>query len=95
MIIKVPKPTKTEIIRTFLNQWDPLNYVDKAGFMFYDYEAEDIAQRIRKNSKIETIESIVREDMEDKIRIERSDAILDDEECRQMAILIHTWMNSQ
>lgn len=95
MIIKMPKPTKAEIIRTFLNQWDPLNYVDKAGFMFYNYEAEKIAQRIRKNSKLETIEAVVREVMEDKIQIERSDVILDDEECKQMAILIKTWMKSQ
>ena len=95
MIIKMPKPTKAEIIRTFLNQWDPLNYVDKAGFMFYNYEAEEIAQRIRKNSKLETIEAVVREVMEDKIQIEHSDVVLDDEECRQMAVLIKTWMKSQ
>lgn len=95
MIIKMPKPTKAEIIRTFLNQWDPLNYVDKAGFMFYNYEAEEIAQRIRKNSKLETIEEVVRESMEDKIQIEHSDVVLDDEECRQMAILIKTWLKSQ
>ena len=95
MIIKMPNPTKAEIIRTFLNQWDPLNYVDKAGFMFYNYEAEEIAQRIRKNSTLETIEAVVREVMEDKIQIEHSDVVLDDEECRQMAALIKTWMKSQ
>ena len=95
MIIKMPNPTKAEIIRTFLNQWDPLNYFDKAGFMFYNYEAEEIAQRIRKNSTLETIEAVVREVMEDKIQIEHSDVVLDDEECRQMAALIKTWMKSQ
>lgn len=48
MIIKMPKPTKAEMIRTFFNQWDTLDCMDKEDFMYYNYEAEDLAQQIRK-----------------------------------------------
>ena len=48
MIIKMQKPTKAEMIRTFFNQWDTLDCMDKEDFMYYNYEAEDLAQQIRK-----------------------------------------------
>lgn len=50
MHLRMPKPTKTELVMMFLNQWDPAHGVDK-DFRFYQVEAEEIAQKIRKNSK--------------------------------------------
>lgn len=95
MIIKMPKPTKAEMIRTFFNQWDPLDFVKEAGYMFYNYEAEDLAQQIRKNSKPEKIASIIQQLMEEKAEIEKFDKRIDPEECMQIAMYISSWMKSQ
>ena len=51
LYIRFPKATKTEIIRNYLDSWDPLRMREQAGYMFYNYEADVIAQTIRKNSK--------------------------------------------
>ena len=44
-----------------LNQWDPAHGADK-DFRFYQVEAEEIAQQIRKNSKLESIEKVNKDD---------------------------------
>ncbi len=51
MVIRMPKPTKADLICGLLSYWDPLAFKGKAGPMFYNYEAEVLAQSIRKNSK--------------------------------------------
>ena len=85
MIIKMPKATKAELIRVILDQWDPAHKRETAGFMFYNYEADEIAQRVRKNSTLTTIEKAVRESMEFKLELEHVDETLDPEETRQVA----------
>ncbi|MBR4474943.1 MAG: hypothetical protein IKS55_15075 [Oscillospiraceae bacterium] len=70
MVIKMPKPTKADLIRGLLSYWDPLAFEDKAGPMFYNYEAEILAQSIRKNSKPENVAKKVRELIEEKMRVE-------------------------
>ena len=95
MKFKIPKPTKTDMIRFYFNQWDPLKHVEKAGPMFYNYEAEDLAQRIRKNSRPEKIAETIQELMTDKASIESFDVIIEEEECGYIAALIHAWMKGQ
>ena len=53
--MKMPKPTKADLICGLLSYWDPLAFEGKAGPMFYNYEAEVLAQSIRKNSKPENV----------------------------------------
>ena len=55
MVMKMPKPTKADLICGLLSYWDPLAFEGKAGPMFYNYEAEVLAQSIRKNSKPENV----------------------------------------
>ena len=52
MHIKMPKPTKAELIMMLLNQWDSAHGADK-DFRFYLVEVAEIVQQIRKNSKLE------------------------------------------
>ncbi len=48
LYLRFPKATKTDIIRGFLDTWDPLRMREQAGYMFYNYEADVIAQTIVK-----------------------------------------------
>ena len=70
MVMKMPKPTKADLICGLLSYWDPLAFEGKAGPMFYNYEAEILAQSVRKNSKPENVAKKVRELIEDKMRVE-------------------------
>ena len=63
--------------------------------MYYNYEAEELAQRIRKNSKPETIAAHIQELMEFKAQLEGKDVAIKAEECSQIASLIYRWMKSQ
>lgn len=65
----MPKPTKADLICGLLSYWDPLAFEGKAGPMFYNYEAEILAQSVRKNSKPENVAKKVRELIEDKMRV--------------------------
>lgn len=67
MIIKMPKPTKTDLIYGLLSYWDPLGFEGKAGPMFYRYEADVLAHNIRKNSRPERIAGLIRELIEAKM----------------------------
>lgn len=84
MKFKMSKPTKTDMIRFYFNQWDPLSHVEKAGPMFYNYEAENLAQRIRKNSRPEKIAEIIHELMTEKANIEGFDVTIKEEECKRI-----------
>ena len=73
--------TKTERIMALLDQWDPDGWRRQgAGLMAYSYEAETIAQELRSNSKIETIERCILEVF--------SDTPLDADQVHQMAVYI-------
>ena len=49
--------SKTEKIAALLNQWDPTGRYGKSDdWRAYNYEADTIAQNVRANSKIESIE---------------------------------------
>lgn len=85
MKIKMPKPNKAERILAILSYWDPLKMKDVAGIMFYNYEAEVIAQSVRKNSSIVTVEKKLREAIELKAELEGVELILDDTELHQVA----------
>ena len=54
MILKMAEPGKAELIMMFLNQWDTACGADK-DFRIYQVEAEEIAQKTRKNSTLETV----------------------------------------
>lgn len=54
--------SKADKIMALLNQWDPEGrYTNGAGVRSYSYEGETIAQNIRSNSKLESIEKAIRE----------------------------------
>ena len=75
------KLTKTEKVMALLDQWDPDGRRRQgAGFMAYSYEADTIAQELRSNSKIETIERYIMEAF--------ADTPLDADQVHQMAVYI-------
>ena len=52
--------SKAEQIMALLNQWDPEGrYATGAGYRSYSYEGETIAQSIRKNSRLESVEEAI------------------------------------
>lgn len=54
--------TKEEKVMALLNQWDPDGrHANGAGYRAYSYEGETIAQAIRSNSRLETIEKAILE----------------------------------
>ena len=86
MVMKMPKPTKADLICGLLSYWDPLAFEGKAGPMFYNYEAEVMAQSIRKNSKPENVAKKVRELIEDKMRVEGVNLEIDSDSADRIAI---------
>ena len=84
MKIKMQKPNKAERILAILSYWDPLKMKDAEGVMFYNYEAEEIAQSVRKNSSLATVEKL-RAAIELKAELEGVELILDDTELHQVA----------
>ncbi len=83
----MPKPSKAEIVMMLLNQWDPLHGAEK-DYRFYRVEAEEISQKIRKNSSLKSVEEAVRESLEFRMELEGIGEALDDEACRGFAGLI-------
>ena len=81
MIMRMPKPGKAEIIMMFLNQWDPAHGAHK-DYRFYRVEAEEIAQKIRKNSRQETVEKAVRESIEFRMELEKTGEPFNEEACK-------------
>ena len=54
--------TKTEKIMALLNQYDPTGEYARLGdYHCYSYEADTIAQSIRKNSRVETVLNVIAE----------------------------------
>jgi len=54
--------TKTEKIMALLNQYDPTGEYARLGdYHCYSYEADTIAQSIRKNSRVETVLNAIAE----------------------------------
>jgi len=76
------KPTKAELVMIFLNQWDPAHGADK-DFQFFQVEAEEIAQQIRKNSKPESVERAVSKAIKFRMELEKVDEAFDEEACKR------------
>ena len=51
LYMRTGKPTKADLIRGILDYWDPCKKRESAGYMYYNYEAETIAQTIRKKQQ--------------------------------------------
>lgn len=84
MKMRMPKLSKAEMVMMLLNQWDPAHGADK-DFRFYRVEAEEIAQRIRKNSSLKTVEQVVRESVELRMKLENINEPIDEDACRAYA----------
>ena len=84
MKMRMPKLTKAETVMMLLNQWDPAHGADK-DFRFYQVEAEEIAQKIRKNSSLKTIEKAVRDAIEFRMELENKNEPFDEDACRTCA----------
>ena len=64
MKIKMPL-SKSEQVLALLNQWDPAGKYEKSNdWRAYRYEAETIAQNIKSNNALSTIERVIREAMD-------------------------------
>ena len=90
MIIKLPKPTKADRIRFILDCWDPARAynTDKWYPLFYNYEAETLAQYVRKNSKTETVAKHVQEVIDQKLKEEGIEYRVDEENAKRVAAAI-------
>lgn len=90
MVIKLPKPTKADCIRFILDCWDPARAynTDKWYPLFYNYEAEVLAQSVRKNSKTETVAKHVQEVINQKLKEESLEYLVDDENAKRVAAAI-------
>ena len=87
MKIKMSKLSKSERILAILAYWDPLKMKDDKRYylMFYNYEAEEIAQSVRKNSSLVTVEKKIRAVIEMKAELEGVELTLDESELHQVA----------
>jgi hypothetical protein len=90
LYLRFPKATKTDIIRGFLDTWDPLRMREQAGYMFYNYEADVIAQTIRKNSKPERISKLVHDLVANKMIEEGVQLGIDQGSCDRIAVAMIT-----
>ena len=83
----MPKPTKAERILAILAYWDPLKMKEDKRYyaMFYNYEAEEIAQSVRKNRSILSVAKKLRAAIEMKAELEQVDVTLNDDELQQVA----------
>jgi len=88
--MKMPKLSRSERILALLAYWDPLQMRDdpRYHFMYYNYEAEEIAQSARKNSSLASVEKKLRIAIEDKAEAEHVEIALDEMELRQAASAI-------
>ena len=74
--------SKSEQILALLNQWDPAGeYKSSNDWRAYRYEAETIAQNIRSNSALSTVERVIRETMD----VVMDGQELDEEEVKKIA----------
>ena len=79
--------TKTEKIMAILNQWDPEKRGTPDGeldWREYQYEADTIAQHIRSNSSVMTVEKYLRE-------VLKLDQVSNDE-VKTVAVMIQTML---
>lgn len=80
MKMRMLKLSKAETVMALLNQWDPAHGTDK-DFRFYQVESEEIAQKIRKNSDLKTVEKAVRESIEFRMKLENINEPIDEDAC--------------
>ncbi len=94
MHLKMAKPTKTELVMVFLNQWNPAHGADK-DFRYYQVEAEEIAQQIRKNSKPESVEKVVSKAIKFRMELEGLEEPFDEEACKRYSSWILSAIKNQ
>ena len=83
MIIRLPKATKADLIRGVLDYWDPCR--GRPDPMYYNYEAEVLAQSIRKNSSVDTVWKKVKEVIDKKLELEGKPYRVDEENTKRVA----------
>ena len=81
------RPTKVEIIRGILDYWDPCRAQNTEAWnlLFYNYEAETIAQTLRKNSTPSTVAKNIKELIDAKLELEEKDYRVDMENATRVA----------
>lgn len=84
MIIKMPKPGKAERICALLSYWNPLDM--NPDPLFYNYEAEVLAQSVRKNSRPEKISKLVHDLIQAKMIEEGVTLEIDRGSCDRIAV---------
>ena len=85
LYLRTGKPSKADLIRGILDYWDPCRKRESAGYMYYNYEAETIAQTIRKNSKVSTVAKQVIELIDDKLESEGLEYRVDEKNASRVA----------
>ena len=56
--------------------------------MYYNYEAETLAQSVRTNSKVETVAKRLKELIDEKLSLEGIEYRIDDENAKRVATVI-------
>ena len=82
------KPTKTDLVRGILDYWDPVRAKDTESWypLFYNYEAETIAQSLRKNSSPSTVAKKVKDLIDHKLELEGKDYRVDIDNDTRVAV---------
>ncbi len=83
MINTVPESIKAELIRGILESWDPCRF--RPYPMYYDYEAEVLAQSIWKDSAVDTTWKNVKEVIDKKLEFEKKTYRVDEENAKRVA----------
>ena len=81
------KPDKVDLIRGILDYWDPCraHNTEKWYALYYNYEAETIAQTLRKNSKPETVAKNVKKLIDRKLELDGKEYRIDPENATRVA----------
>ena len=81
------RPTKADIIRGILDYWDPCRAQNTESWylLFYNYEAETIAQTLRKNSTPSTVANNIKKLIDAKLELEGKEYRVDMENATRVA----------
>jgi len=85
--LHIGRPTKADLVRGILDYWDPVRAQNTESWypLFYNYEAETIAQTLRKNSSPSTVAKNVKKLIDAKLELEGKDYRVDMDNATRVA----------
>ena len=87
MIVKMPKLSKAEKILAILDYRDPCRVRGTSSWylLYYNYEAEELAQTVRRNSNPSSVGKRVKELIDRKLEMEGREYRVDSENAERVA----------